>query len=201
MPAVHAIIDDFLGPRQAARLLGFAIANEKRFAPSDVHLSAPARSHRAMRRSLSLAEGHDDALGEFHRALDARKESLRASLGVPGFTECEREVDFVAHRDGHHYRRHVDALSGTARVQTAADRMISLVYYLHREPRAFSGGELDLFAVPGGARHRVEPRHDRLVAFSSIVPHEVRPIALPGNAFADARFSVACWLCRARRQG
>jgi SM-20-related protein len=44
----------------------------------------------------------------------------------------------------------------------------------------------------------VEPEHNRLVAFPAFVPHEVVPISCPGNAFADRRFSINCWLHRAR---
>lgn len=192
------VIDGFLGPEKSARLLDFAVGNPHLFAPSDVHGEAAGQPHLLQRASLSLVDGYDEALADFTAAVDASFASLCAAVGVPPFVVTEREMDLVAHLDGHHYRRHIDALTGAARAETFADRMISLVYYVHRQPQAFSGGELDLYAIAGTERRRVEPRHDRLVAFSPMTPHQVRTVSLPGNHFADARFSVACWLCRAR---
>ncbi len=193
------IIDGFLGSERAARLLEFACRNQARFGASGVHEGEGAAAQGMMRQSLSLSCGYDAALADFHAAIDAQFDHLREGLGVPAFVESEREIDFVAHLDGHHYRRHVDTLSETAREGTATDRMVSMVYYFHREPQAFTGGELEMFAIAGGEKRRIAPAHDRLVAFPSIAPHAVRPIALPGNRFEDARFSLACWLCRARR--
>ncbi|MDY7099377.1 MAG: 2OG-Fe(II) oxygenase [Pseudomonadota bacterium] len=194
-----AIFDDFLNAKQAGALLSFVQSNEDGFAPSGVHVADSDAPQELMRRSLSMTDGYDEALCEFHAALDDHFDDLCATAHVPPFKECEREVDLVAHLDGHHYRRHVDTLTEDARSDTSADRMISLVYYFHAEPKAFSGGELTMHPIGGGGQHVVEPRHNRLVAFSSISPHEVLPISLPGNRFADARFSVACWMCRARK--
>lgn len=192
------VIDGFLGEEKSARLLDFAIRNERRFAPSGVHGLDATGQHGLKRSSLSLIDGHEEALADFSAAVDANFARLHKAVGVEDFTVSEREIDLVAHLDGHHYRRHVDILTQAERAETAADRIVSLVYYVHKEPQSFSGGELDLFAIAGKDRHRVEPHHDRLVAFPSIAPHEVRTVTLPGNRFADARFSVACWLCRAR---
>jgi Rps23 Pro-64 3,4-dihydroxylase Tpa1-like proline 4-hydroxylase len=44
----------------------------------------------------------------------------------------------------------------------------------------------------------IEPRHDRLVAFPSIAPHEIEPVDLPCNGFVDARFALVGWLHRKR---
>jgi len=192
------VIDGFLGEEKSARLLDFAIRNQHLFAPSGVHDMAATQQYGLRRSSLSLVDGHDEALSDFIAAVDANFERLRKAVGVRDFVVSEREIDLVAHLDGHHYRRHVDILTQDARAETTADRMISLVYYVHKQPQAFSGGELDLFAIGSEETRRVEPRHDRLVAFSPMAPHEVRNVTLPGNQFADARFSVACWLCRAR---
>ena len=192
------IVDGFLSEDAADGLLSFVLENEERFRPSRVYEPNPGEDEELMRRSLSMNEGTEEALAEFHAAIDARFEHLRTQTRVPEFTECEREADLVAHLDGHHYKFHVDTLSESARNQATSDRMISMVYYFHREPRAFSGGELKLYGIGGDETQLVEPRHNRLIAFPSMTPHEVLPISLPGNAFADARFSIACWLTRAR---
>jgi Rps23 Pro-64 3,4-dihydroxylase Tpa1-like proline 4-hydroxylase len=43
----------------------------------------------------------------------------------------------------------------------------------------------------------LEPVRNSLVAFPSWVPHEVRPIAVPGGDFEGYRFALNCWYCRA----
>ena len=75
----------------------------------------------------------------------------------------------------------------------------SLFYYLHREPRAFDGGELRLQlppVVPGEQPTYVdiEPEQNRLVAFPSGLVHEVRPVSVPTNRFEDRRFALSAWL-------
>ncbi|MEO1488123.1 MAG: 2OG-Fe(II) oxygenase [Pseudomonadota bacterium] len=194
-----SVVDDFLDPKDAAALLAFALEKRDHFTPSAVHEETSGPPAPLDRRSLSLDADPGAALDAFHFAVDARFDTLRYATGVPEFTEIEREVDLVAHLDGHHYKSHVDTLSREARAQTSADRMISMVYYFHREPRAFSGGELVIYPIAGKGERVIEPRHNRLVAFPSITPHEVRAIHLESDDFADARFSIACWLCRARR--
>ena len=76
--------------------------------------------------------------------------------------------------------------------------MVSAVYYFHRQPRGFSGGQLAIYPIDAGDAATIEPMHDRLVVFPSFAPHEVLPVTVPGNAFADARFSINCWLRRER---
>lgn len=141
------VIDGFMGPEKSDRLLDFAIGNQHLFAPSAVHDEAATRLHGQRRASLSLVEGHEEALADFSAAVDAAFVPLCKAVGVPEFIVSACEMDLVAHLDGHHYRRHVDVLSEAARAETTADRIISLVYYVHRQPQAFSGGELDLFAI------------------------------------------------------
>jgi Rps23 Pro-64 3,4-dihydroxylase Tpa1-like proline 4-hydroxylase len=45
----------------------------------------------------------------------------------------------------------------------------------------------------------LEPRNNRLIAFPSFVPHEVRRVACPSGEFADSRFAINVWLSRARQ--
>lgn len=92
----------------------------------------------------------------------------------------------------------MDTTTGVNRMLTPADRVLSLVYYLHREPKVFGGGNLVMHALMGEEQRVITPRHDRLVAFPSIAQHQVEPISLPGDNFADARFPLVCWLGRTR---
>jgi Rps23 Pro-64 3,4-dihydroxylase Tpa1-like proline 4-hydroxylase len=78
--------------------------------------------------------------------------------------------------------------------------VLSGVYYFHRRPKAFAGGELRLHAIGDPDRFvDIEPVHNALLVFPAWAPHEVRPISCPSGAFVDARFAVNCWFY-ARRE-
>lgn len=196
MPA--CIIDDFLGPQQAGALLDFALAHEADFSPSSITRQGGSTVDPKIRRSLSFGRHLGEAITPFATAVAAASARLKAETGCAAFTGNLIDLDLVAHLDGHLFKRHVDTTTGENRILTPADRVLSLVYYLHREPKAFSGGDLVMHALMGEERRVIAPRHDRLVAFPSIAPHQVEQISLPGDNFADARFSLVCWLGRPR---
>lgn len=193
-----AIIDDFLGPERARELLDFALRHEADFVPSAITSKGDTIVKSATRMSLSFGGDLSAAIAPFAAAIERECEALREATGCGPFGRELADLELVAHLDGHRFKRHVDTASGENRMLTPADRVMSLVYYLHAEPKAFSGGNLVMHALMGDERKVIESRHDRLVAFPSIAPHEVEPIQLPGNAFADGRFSVVCWLGRPR---
>jgi hypothetical protein len=196
LPAV--IIDDFLGARRAGELLSFALAHEADFVPSEVGSDGDMVVKPETRRSLSFEGDLSGVIGAFADAISRASEGLKAATGCGDFGPDLTDLELVAHLDGHRFRRHVDTATGASRMLGPADRVLSLVYYLHAEPKVFTGGDLVMHALIGEERRVIAPRHDRLVAFPSIAPHQVAPISLPGNRFADARFSLVCWLGRER---
>jgi Rps23 Pro-64 3,4-dihydroxylase Tpa1-like proline 4-hydroxylase len=196
LPAV--IIDDFLGADAAGALLAFALGHEADFVPSEVGSEGDLVVKPTTRQSLSYDGDLSDVISAFAAAIARASEGLKAATGCGDFGPDLTDLELVAHLDGHRFRRHVDTATGASRMLGPADRVLSLVYYLHAEPRAFTGGDLVMHALMGEERRVIAPRHDRLVAFPSIAPHQVEPISLPGNRFADARFSLVCWLGRER---
>ena len=74
-----------------------------------------------------------------------------------------------------------------------------MVYYFHKEPKAFTGGQLRLYGLAGADSpdyEEIEPRLDRAVFFPSWFPHEVLPVRCSSDAFADGRFAMSCWVCK-----
>ncbi|CAM5482144.1 2OG-Fe(II) oxygenase [Streptomyces avidinii] len=102
-----------------------------------------------------------------------------------------------AHGEGGHFGIHTDA-SRVRDVSTA----LSAVYYLHRTPRGFGGGQLRLYdtvvndgrARPAESCRTVEPEHDSIVFFPSSAFHEVVPSTCPSGRFADHRFTLTTWI-------
>jgi Rps23 Pro-64 3,4-dihydroxylase Tpa1-like proline 4-hydroxylase len=96
------------------------------------------------------------------------------------------ECQITAYLHGGYYRRHTDDDGSEA-----AERAFTYVYYFHRLPRGFAGGELCL------GERVLEPMVNELIVFPSLLAHEVRDVLVPSRAFADGRFSVNGWLWQA----
>ena len=191
----------FLSGGEQAALLAWALGNEARFAPARV---GGAGVNATVRRSVSLRD-----LGPLAVVLKARLKDRAAgfveTLQTTPFAVSHVELELVAHNDGAFYSRHLDTSTGD--VAGHGQRVLSGVYYFHREPRGFSGGCLRLHAIRGldtdvaagdgalgeGARD-VAPEQNTLVVFPSWAPHEVMAVSCPSGAFADSRFAVNCWL-------
>ncbi|MCA8968205.1 MAG: 2OG-Fe(II) oxygenase [Planctomycetes bacterium] len=133
---------------------------------------------------------------EFLERLKGTLEGAIARLGMEAFPVGEIELQVTASGDGDYYRMHTDA-------DAESTRVLSFVYFLHSEPRRFSGGELRLFddRLVRGDSHAdssvlISPRQDMLVLFRSDSPHELLPVRVPTKEFADSRFTINGWVHR-----
>jgi Rps23 Pro-64 3,4-dihydroxylase Tpa1-like proline 4-hydroxylase len=120
------------------------------------------------------------------------------TLGMPVFPLAEVESHLTAAADGYYFKLHSDEAPEIPRTLTC-------LYYLHREPRGFAGGDLRLYdsILEDGVRSAadtftaVSPTANRLVVFPSEEFHEAMPVRCPSRDFADSRFAVTTWLHRA----
>lgn len=193
---------EFLGPEQERALLDYAIGNEARFEDSTLVGGVVDEARRRSQRLTDLG----GAGKEFETSILAHAPDFFARTGTAPFNIEYVELEIAAHGDGAHFAAHSDIPLGWGRSPLGGDksgtqdRLISLVYYFHREPRGFEGGALWLhrFGSAGapGDVVEIEPIRNSLVVFPSWVTHEVRPVQCPSKKFADHRFAVNCWLCR-----
>lgn len=168
------------GERQP--ILDFALSQEASFRTATVNLGGTHAVIEGVRRAKIL-----DSLGAFEAPFLARlAERLQPALRELAYEEFpigRIEVQITASNDGDYFRLHQDGgPDGT--------REISFVYFLHGEPRRFSGGELQVLTKT------IAPEGDTLVLFPSVSPHEVLPLSVPSRAFADSRFTVNGWIHR-----
>jgi len=194
----HQVIDDFLPSQAHAAWLAFAIANETGFAASEVRRASGGQYDPAVRRSQIFQTDLGVLEADFAAALLALKAELFEGTGTPPFEIAKFEVELAVHRNGCFFAAHQDTLTREDRIGLSSDRIISAVWYFHAQPRGFSGGELVIHPFGSSPASVIEPRDNRLVMFPSFALHEVRPVVCPGDAFASARFSINCWLRRAR---
>ena len=194
---------NFLGEDKEADLLALALAAQAKFKPSEVS-SGYNPERRNSQRLLDM--------GAARRMFEAKIRSIIPDLfrktGMTPFEVEFLELEIAAHGDGAHFARHTDILIGEDRAPLGGDdshqqdRLLSVVYYFHRVPKAFSGGQLRLhrFGSNGepGDYVDIEPVRNSLVVFPSWTTHEVLTVHCPTRAFADYRFAVNCWLCATR---
>ena len=195
-PPPHSITRDWLRAASVARLLAYAQEHRASFMPSKMTYGTGGRVKPERRRSEVLYDlpGLGDELRERFSAIVP---AMTAALGTPLFVPSKLEIELVAHNDGAFFARHIDT---TVSQNRPGSRAISAVYYFHRQPRAFSGGVLRLYALSGsgapGSTVDVPPDNDTVVCFPSWYPHEVLKVSCPSGAFADSRFAINCWMHR-----
>ena len=124
-------------------------------------------------------------------------------LGVQCFDERNVEVTITATLSGGFFTAHQD--NGVRPDDPSYTRTISYVYYFHREPKAFAGGELLLYDTCFDAERagfssiafsRIEPVRNTLVLFPSDYFHEILPVHGDSGLLQDARFTVNGWVHR-----
>jgi hypothetical protein len=113
--------------------------------------------------------------------------ALRQEFGID-LTSPEIELYVHAYNHGTRFGRHADDHGGGN-----WRRRISCVYYVHRRPCAFDGGDLVVYDDAAGA-HIVRAEHNNAVFFPSRLLHEVLPVSCPSRMFADSRFSINVWI-------
>jgi Rps23 Pro-64 3,4-dihydroxylase Tpa1-like proline 4-hydroxylase len=193
--AEHLEIGDFLTPDENRQLLDYALASEPQFQGSSV--TTAVEDYRRSRVLFAIRDSRwcDVIL----KRLKLYLPHIAAMLDVPPFDISEFEIQLTASNDGDYFKPHPDA--GQDQHQTS-QRRITYVYYLHRTPRPFSGGDLLIYGkAPGppgydlhGPITSIAPRNNSLVAFASDRWHEVDLIRCPSRTFADSRFTVNGWL-------
>lgn len=191
----HIEIEDFLTPGENAELLEYALVNEAGFEGSTI--LGGAEYHR--RSKVLFAIKTSKWRGVFLNRLKLHLPYIVLALETPAFRLGDFEIQLTASNDGEYFKAHADH---STEKQYTAGRLITYVYYLHREPRPFSGGALLIYGgrperfVYGTVRSvtSVAPCNNSLVLFTSNRWHELDMVRCPSGEFADSRFTVNGWL-------
>lgn len=186
-------IDDFLTPAENEQLLEYALQNQKHYQASKTIDGPKPDSDASPRKSQVLFAIKDSKWKKiFIDRLKLHLPHVTASLRLPGFHFQSAEIQLTASNDGDFFKRHADADHNDDRV---APRLLTFVYYFHRLPKPFSGGDLLLYGPDaGGQVTAVTPRNNCLVSFASNCWHEVDIVRCPSGTFGDSRFTINGWL-------
>jgi len=192
------VLDEFLAPQELDELISFALEHEAEFQSSEVISPSgdPGVIDYDHRRSRVLMDlGKHEALmlerirGVLPRVLD--------QLGIEEFPVTHAEAQITASNDGDFFGAHSDDAQ-----ERIASRRITFVYFFHREPRPFEGGELRRHDsrsrrepyISAGTYQTIVPQQNQIVFFPCSVLHEITPVKCPSRAFADSRFTLNGWL-------
>lgn len=196
----HALIEGALEPEEHRALLDWTLANRTRFVPARVTDDRPMASDGVVKPELRQALVCRDLEGiapVIAAALERKRAQIFAALGRAEVDDLELELETTAYGDAAHFAAHADIPTGAAAAAHPEfrRRLVSAVYYYHRVPQAFTGGELRLVA-PGplsGEDVSIAPLDGRLAVFPSWLVHQVLPVRCPSRRFEDSRFAVNCW--------
>lgn len=198
LPAKCVVLDEFLAPQELEELTRFTLDHEASFQTSEV--ISPSEEHGIVnyehRRSRVLMdlEKHEGVI------LDRIKAALPQvveQLGMEEFAIDGVEVQVTASNDGDFFHFHSDNSSEKVR-----SRHLTFVYFFHREPRKFEGGELrihdsrleDGVYASEGSYQTVTPQQNQIVFFPCELMHEITSVKCTSQSFADSRFTVNGWL-------
>jgi SM-20-related protein len=196
--AASVVLDEFLAPHELDELIAYTLQHEEDFENGEV-ISPSGEpgvidfSHRRSRVLMDLGK-HQEIILERIRCVLPR---VLCQLGIEEFPITHVEAQITASNDGDFFATHSDDAQ-----EAIASRRVTFVYFFHREPRPFEGGELRLYDSSGGDSsgyptrrfQTIVPQQNQIVFFPCSVSHEITQVACPSRAFADSRFTLNGWL-------
>lgn len=185
--------DNCLPSSTAKSLLGQVVGLQERFTP------ASTVGPRTDQRRALICRPPDEMLSPLIRELMPKLSSIVEKLGLENRPFSGVECQLIASGDGDFYKVHTD----THRSERSPRKM-TFVYYLHRQPAGFTGGELRLYddernensLRSDSSYQSVQPTHNSIVFFDPGALHEVMPVAVPSQQFQDSRFAINGWFLR-----
>ena len=200
-PVPFVRLTNFLTPAQQKRLCRSIRAGRDQFVPAMVGKDNLDRETRAAwvadRRVVR------DTRPWFGPKLRSVSSHVLARLRMEALHRFRIEMHVTVHLGGGFYKRHRDNVDEENRSRT-----LSYVYYFHRQPRRFAGGDLLLYDTDPETHRatvdaftRIEPRHNSLVVFPSDAYYEITPVECETRDFLDGRFTVNGWVCSREKDG
>jgi len=198
MAARCVVLDEFLSPQEVSELMQFTLDREADFETSEV-ISPTAEDgmvnydHRRSRVLMDLGRHQELILDRIKSVLP----DVLTKLDMQEFAIRDVEAQVTASNDGDFFHFHND--NGNAPV---ASRRLTFVYFFHREPKQFAGGELrihDARLEPNGyesegSYQAIVPQQNQIVFFPCELMHEITAVNCPSRQFADSRFTLNGWL-------
>lgn len=181
-PVPFGLATDTLTDEERGRLWTLIQGRVDQFSAAEVTSEQGSAYDPAVRRSHSVPAG-----GKVRALL---MPALSRLTGIaPG---ARLDLQITAHTGGGFFAAHRD--NGPA----TPHRRLTFVYYLHRQPPRFSGGDLLLFDEPEPGCDpgftRILPCNGTLVWFPPAALHQVTRVTCDSDDVLDGRLTVNGWL-------
>ena len=192
-PAPFVRMTNFLAPGECERLLALGLAAREQLTPARVG-AGHGRLDPEARVNLEICDRRTETEVRLQIVPKVRSlvPEILARLRMDGIGRCSIEMSIRVYLDGGFYRAHSDNHK-----EHHHQRKLSFVYFLHREPRRFSGGDLLLHDTDIDARtysfrrfSRIVPLRNSIVFFPSGYCHQVTPVRCGTDDFGDGRWAV-----------
>ena len=190
-PAPFVWMTNFLAPGQCDRLLTLALQGRERFTPATVGVVSE-RLDPEVRIALEADRRTVRGFSPwFARKIRSLVPEALARLRMEGIDRYDIEVKMRGYLTGGFYRAHRDVTASWDA------RKLSFVYFFHREPSRFSGGDLLLYDTDTDTGNcswrdfsRIVPLRNSIVFFPSACWHQVTPVQCETDDFGDGRWVV-----------
>lgn len=193
-PSPFVLKRNFLPEAEVAQIWDVVAEKKERFQSSHVGNKTAGEVIEEERVSNVLHKGELRAISEsFLENITKAIEENWSRLGVTPFEMFRKELQMTLHTDGHFFTTHKDHGEG---VET---RLVTFVYYFHKTPKAYEGGDLLLFDTDVEKEEfssdytRIIPEHNMLLLFPSNYFHRVMPVKMPQNEPVKGRFTLNGW--------
>ena len=192
-PAPFVRIEGFLSPAEHDLVLETAQEEQGRLKAAMVG-DGDAQYKPEQRSSWVLCKKLDELVPWFLPRVKDALPGVLPRLQVAPFSLGKIELQMTVHRSGGFYKVHQDTGNEQSR-----DRQVSYVYYFHRVPKRFTGGDLLLYdtdvekGVYATAFTRIEALDNSIVFFPSAYCHKVTTVHCETEAFGDSRFTLNGW--------
>ena len=196
-PAPFVWMTDFLAPEECDRLLALGVARHEGLTPVEAAISYKdgGSSSTVDPESRVGLEADARTTKEARLRIVPKIRSVLpdvlARLGMAGLARYSIEMGMRVYLTGGFFRAHRDSPYGAFRVP----RKLNFVYFFHRRPRRFSGGDLLLYdtdvdgnTCDSGAFSRITPLRNSIVFFPSNCCHQVAPVQRGADDFEDGRW-------------
>lgn len=201
VPVPFVLIGDVLPADQHGRLMAQIVDATTAFETPKLVKGAANLPDRSVRDAWVIDDPAAAMVAPVKERVAAILEGALPRLGIPGFRTDWVEAQVTIHGNHHFYNAHRDDEPDPNSPVFA--RTVSYVYYLHRRPKAFGGGQLRLYdsdpdagLFDPAAFTQVEPANNTLILFPSWAYHEVRPVTLASADPFDGRITVNGWVHR-----
>jgi Rps23 Pro-64 3,4-dihydroxylase Tpa1-like proline 4-hydroxylase len=194
------VLDEFLAPQELEELTRFTLDHEADFNASEVispHSEGGVVNyeHRSSRVLMNAGKYQQLVLQRIKSVLP----DVLQKLGMEEFSVADVEAQITASNDRDFFNCHSDN-SG----DRVAPRHLTFVYFFHREPCGFEGGELRIHDArlqhghykSEGSYQTIIPRQNQIVFFPCELLHEITPVKCSSKVFADSRFTLNGWIRR-----